>query len=98
MTNKNYKKGYYYERKAIKELEKFHRCFYVMRAGGSKGLFDLIGLGGNICYLVQVKSNKKNIKKEIEKIRSEISYKPKYVWRGIWYWNKEDGKFEKVWV
>jgi len=96
--NKNYRKGYRIERKAIEELKKAHGCFLVIRSAGSKGVFDLVGFSG-ICFLVQVKARKntKPTKREIEHIKSSMPLKPHYIWCGLWIWNYEDKEFKKYW-
>lgn len=49
-----------------------HRCFHVVKAGGSLGCFDLVGLGYDKIYLVQVKSNNWPGKAEMERIREVL--------------------------
>ena len=91
-------KGTRIERKAIEELKKAHGCFLVIRSAGSKGIFDLVGIGGSICYLVQVKARNKPkpSAREIESIKSVP--KARYVWRGLWIWDSRMKIFHKFWV
>ncbi|RLE69138.1 MAG: hypothetical protein DRJ34_01555 [Thermoprotei archaeon] len=90
-------KGTRIEKKAIEELKKAHGCFLVVRSAGSKGIFDLVGIGGSICYLVQVKARNKPkpLPKEIERIK--LMPKPRYAWRGLWVWDSKMKTFHKFW-
>jgi len=60
--SRHYRKGEYYERKARKELES--EGYYVIRSGGSKGIWDLVAINKNEIRLIQVKSNSKPGPKE----------------------------------
>ena len=52
--NRLYRIGKYYEDRARKELEA--KGYYVIRSGGSKGIWDLVAIGPSDTILVQVKA------------------------------------------
>ncbi len=67
--NRNYRKGYRFERRVKRYLEK--KGYRVFRIAGSKPI-DLIAIAPKRVYLIECKSRKRDIKKTIEKL-SEYS-------------------------
>lgn len=69
-------KGSRNERKSrdllLGKVDQTQSCLHVIKAGGSLGCFDLVGLGRDIIYLVQVKSNKWPGKAEMDRIREAV--------------------------
>lgn len=68
--------------------------YYVIRSGGSKGLFDVIAIplknsGNTTIKCIQSKSNRKPCSKELNKIK-EISL-PEYCEKEVWIWIDQDG-------
>lgn len=64
MVNKNYKKGYVFELKIKHLLE--DKGYYVMKSGGSHGIFDLIAFDDTCIYGLQLKNNCNLTQKEKE--------------------------------
>lgn len=79
------KKGRYFENKARKELEA--EGFYVMRSGGSKGLWDLIASRRDKIKFIQVKRNQLPRPKERKRLAKfdcpEIATKEIWVYYGM---------------
>lgn len=73
-------KGSRRERQARKILEL--AGYYVVKAGGSLGLFDLVALGPSGARLVQVKSNERPRPAERERLElfPHFRYTSKEVW------------------
>jgi len=67
--NRNYRKGYRFEHRVKRYLER--KGYKVFRIAGSKPI-DLIALSSNRVYLIECKSRKRDVKKTIEKL-SEYS-------------------------
>ena len=69
-------KGSRNERKSrdllLRKVDQTQGCLHVIKAGGSLGCFDLVGLGHDTIYLVQVKSNKWPGKAEMARIREAV--------------------------
>lgn len=72
LGNRLYKKGQDKERKARLILEK--QGYYVMRSGGSKGIFDLCAIRGADIKLIQVKTNGSVTLREKNKIKGFTNY------------------------
>ena len=63
--NRNYRKGYRFEHRVKRYLEK--KGYKVFRIAGSKPI-DLIALAPKRVYLIECKSRKRDVKKTIEKL------------------------------
>lgn len=73
------RKGSRNELKAKKILEAAR--YFVVKAGGSLGLFDLVAVGIGRVVLVQVKSNRKPSKTEMRALKNfPAGYGKKEVW------------------
>jgi len=93
MPNRNYKKGYRYERKTMSKL--FELGYLPLRMAGSHSPFDVIGIGERDIKLIQVKSTKKKLTDSVihsykeEKILKKIKV-PRNCSKEIWiYGNRE---------
>lgn len=77
------RKGSYNERKC-RDVLKNRGYDLVIKAGGSLGLFDLIGIGADFdhCLLIQVKSNRKPTREEMDILRS--FQVPKFARKELW--------------
>lgn len=62
-------KGWRTEKKARQWLQDALGCTHVIRAGGSLGLFDLIGFSGLRAFFLQVKSNRWPGKEEMTSLQ-----------------------------
>jgi len=86
MPNKNYLVGYRAELRAKHVLES--DGYIVVRASGSKGVFDLIAISSKKIRLIQVKAKPK--KKEGSRDPVEKGFRdlkvPDNVSREVWYW------------
>lgn len=78
--SKMYRKGCRYERKARRLLES--RDYFVVRSGGSRGLFDLVAIGAQDMILIQVKTNRPPRMRERERLSAFIG--PPGVRKEIW--------------
>ncbi len=73
-------KGARNERKAKKFLES--HGYHVVKAGGSLGLFDLLAVGEQLMYMLQIKSNRNA--SLAERKRLEAFKAPAYAIKEIW--------------
>lgn len=81
-----YKKGYLKELEAkriLKRKKKFHTVF---RSAGSHSPFDIVAISNSKVLLLQVKSGKFSLKKELKKLRT-IKV-PGSVKKQLWYIEK----------
>ena len=76
----NYRRGYERERKTVSILEK--AGYYCVRAGGSKGLFDVVAIGPKDIKLIQVKNNRAPNPVEMEAIEEFDS--PPFATKEVW--------------
>ncbi len=83
MSNlQRYRKGYRNEQKSIRILES---CGYeVIRAGASRGHWDLVALNSQETRLIQVKSNR-DISNTEKEILRKLKY-PVYASKELWIW------------
>jgi Holliday junction resolvase len=65
----NYRKGYLKELEVIRILKRKKRFQTVFRAAGSHSPFDVIAISRSKILLLQVKSGKFSLKKELKKLR-----------------------------
>ena len=88
MVRLPYATGYRAERRARDELVK--QGYYVMRAGGSRGPFDLAAFCRDHVKLIQVKVRGFGQKKKYVKERIALSYvlAPDNVQKELWVWEK----------
>ncbi len=88
MVKLPYCTGYRAERRARSELKK--QGYYVMRAGGSRGPFDLAAFSRDHIKLIQVKVRAFGQKKEYKQERRNLSYVPvpDNVEKELWAWEK----------
>jgi len=90
----NYKSGYNIERKAIEELR--NSGYYTVRSGGSKGIWDIVGIGPENFILIQAKKMKVKkgsfigvTKEEIDVLRKfKVPHNCK---KYIWLWRNREG-------
>ena len=82
-------KGARRERQCRKTMEE--AGWWVMKAGGSLGLFDIVALGPMSILLIQVKSNRPPGKKEMQAL--EEFRAPAYAVKQVWIY-KDGGKVE----
>ena len=75
-------KGSRNERRARKQLEA--EGFYVVKAGGSLGLFDLVCFNREVIRLVQVKSNRTPGRVERERLEAFKNYPKNCTRREVW--------------
>jgi len=66
VTNKAYRKGYRFEIYVANYLRR--NGFYVIRAAGSHGIFDLIAIYHGCIYGIQCKTNGRLLRKELIEI------------------------------
>ena len=87
-----YRRGVYYERKALHELKS--EGAMVVRSARSGGYFDIWAVTKNHLKLIQVKSTMTdsdfvNIRKELKKIRVPNFCRVElWIWRNRWGWEK----------
>ena len=75
-------KGARTERKAKKILES--AGYFVIKAGASLGEWDLVAIGKKQCRLIQVKTNRRPGRVEMEQMREFKS--PNYATKELWVW------------
>jgi Holliday junction resolvase len=97
MPNKNYLRGVKKERDAVREL--IAMGYTAGRSAGSKGVFDVIGLGPRDSMALQVKrvrkpcNNLKAFRKDLEQIKNaQVSPNTK---KALWVWIDRKG-WEKI--
>ena len=84
--NLRYKKGYVFERQVMEKLIK--DGYFVIRAAGSHGPFDLVAIRGFDVKGIQCKLNGKITNEEISKMKY---YGEKYGILPMLAWKNEDG-------
>lgn len=77
-----YKKGYLKELEAIRKLKMKKRFHTVFRAAGSHSPFDVVAISKSKVLLLQVKSGKFSLKKELRKLKA--IQMPKGVEKQLW--------------
>ena len=70
MTNRNYARGVYLERRARDELVK--RGYVVVRSAGSRGPIDLVAVGADEVLFIQVKKKSSSIRAGTEGLESFV--------------------------
>lgn len=105
MVNKNYKRGYTTEMKAIKELEE--QGFYAVRTAGSHGVFDIMAVPttrikaellrhNDEVWMIQLKRTKadklykSSYKKDIEQIKG-VEFINSNIKKKLWIWQDRIG-------
>ena len=90
--NKNYKRGYDAERRAVMDLRA--KGYIACRSAGSHGIFDVWAFNHNKLILIQIKREKHPtafekyflIAKEISKVRA-----PRCSEKWLWVWHDKQG-------
>jgi Holliday junction resolvase len=67
--NRSYKKGYRFEHRVKRFLER--KGYVVYRLAGSKP-FDLIAISGSNVYIIECKSNKRDVPKASERLANSV--------------------------
>jgi Holliday junction resolvase len=82
-----YRKGYLRELEVIRLLKKTGKFQVVFRSAASHSPFDIVAISKSKVLLLQVKTGKFSLKRELKKLRSIKT--PKGVEKQLWILNKE---------
>jgi Holliday junction resolvase len=82
-----YRKGYLRELEVIRILKKSGKFPVIFRSAASHSPFDIVAISKSNVLLLQVKTGKFSLKKELKKLRSIKT--PKGVEKQLWILNKE---------
>jgi Holliday junction resolvase len=82
-----YRKGYLHELEVMRILRKSGKFQAVFRSAASHSPFDIVAISKEKVLLLQVKTGKFNLKRELEKLKAIKT--PKSVEKQLWILNKE---------